>query len=136
MVKRKISAKRIIEDMRAGLNDEDLIEKYRLKPRTLQYIFRKMVQAGLMTDLEFYERSRLTESDVFRAFADESDGLLRCPDCGRPLPEHGVGCVFCLTMQDPTVRISPSGDLLGGSGSNVSGLTRTDLENDGKIRSE
>lgn len=120
MVKRKISAKKIIEDLRAGLNDDQLIEKYSLKPRTLQYIFRKMVQAGLMTDLEFYERSRLTESEVFRAFSDEPDALLRCPDCGRPLPEHGTGCVFCLTMEGLAFKTDPASELMEGAGGNVS----------------
>ncbi len=98
MIKRKIRAKKILQDVRHGLNDSQLIEKYEITPRTLQYIFRKLVQAGLMTDLEFYERSRLTESDVFRALSDEPDAVLKCPDCGEPLPEHGEECLFCQTI--------------------------------------
>lgn len=109
MLKRKIRAKKILQDVRAGLNDNQLIEKYGITARTLQYVFRKLVQAGLMTDLEFYERSKLTESDVFRAFSEEPDAVLRCPDCGEPLPEHGGDCLFCQTIDGTTKNSRTSG---------------------------
>ncbi len=106
MAKRKIKAKKIVEDVRAGLSDAQLMERHGLTPRTLQYVFRKLVQAGLMSDLDFYERSKLTESDVFRAFSDEADPVLRCPGCGQALSDRGEDCVFCITI-DSTTRASP-----------------------------
>jgi len=112
MLKRKIRAKKILQDVRAGLDDNQLIEKYEITARTLQYVFRKLVQAGLMTDLEYYERSKLTESDVFRAFSEEPDAVLRCPDCGEPLPEHGGDCMFCQTI-DGTTKNSRSSGVFG-----------------------
>lgn len=112
MLKRKIRAKKILQDVRAGLNDNQLMEKYEISSRTLQYVFRKLVQAGLMTDLEYYERSKLTESDVFRAFSEEPDAVLRCLDCGEPLPEHGGDCLFCQTM-DGTRKNLPAAGVFG-----------------------
>ncbi len=127
MVKRTISAKRILKDVRAGFHDDYLCEKYRITPRTLQYIFRKLVQAGLMTDLEFYERSRLTESDVFRAFSEEADGILRCPGCGQTLPEHGGECIFCLTV-DSTMKTSPPSEVFDDPGHRGSNLLQSGIE--------
>ncbi len=72
-------------------------------------VFQEAGQAGLMTDLEYYERSKLTESDVFRAFSEEPDAVLKCPDCGAPLPEHGGECMFCQTMGGTTKNSSASG---------------------------
>lgn len=108
MEKRKIRAKKIAQDVRSGLTDGELMEIYGLTPRTLRYLLTKLVQAGLITDLEFYERSRLTESDVFRAFSDETDAVLRCPNCGQCLPERGEDCVFCTTRESSREKPSYS----------------------------
>ncbi|AFM24492.1 hypothetical protein [Desulfomonile tiedjei] len=98
MAKRKIRAKDMVHDIREGLSDSQLIEKYGLTSRGLQYIFRKLVQTGLMTDLEFFERSKLTESEVFRAFSDHSSEVIKCPNCGQALSEQGDECIFCQTI--------------------------------------
>jgi hypothetical protein len=98
MAKRKIRAKDMVHDIREGLSDSQLIDKFGLTARGLQYIFRKLVQAGLMTDLEFFERSKLTESEVFRAFSDPSSEVIKCPNCGQSLSEQGDECIFCKTI--------------------------------------
>ncbi len=76
-MKRKISAKKFLKYVRAGLTDDQLMEKFRITSVILQYIFRKMIQSGLMSQFEFYARSKLRESDLFAAFSAETDGYLR-----------------------------------------------------------
>ena len=105
MAKRTIRARLVVEDIRAGLSDEQLIQKHEITSGALHSIFRKLVQSGLMTDLEFYERSRLAESEVFRAFSEEPDVILNCPDCGQRLPEYPAQCTFCQTIST-TVKAS------------------------------
>ena len=48
--KREINAKGILADIRAGLSDEELMKKYKLSTIGLESVFRKLVQAGAITD--------------------------------------------------------------------------------------
>lgn len=99
MGKRKIMAREIVSDLRLGLTNSQLMEKYRLRVEALRYICTKLVDAGLMTELELYERTNLTESDVFRAFSDASEPVLKCACCGSRLPEEGEECLVCKTVR-------------------------------------
>ena len=98
MRKRKISARQVISDLHAGLSDHELMAKYKLTVDSLRYIFKRLVESGLMTELEFYQRMDLTESDVFRALSDDPHHVLNCPRCGRPLPEDGEECSYCQSV--------------------------------------
>jgi len=95
---KKIKASEIMADVRSGVSDRDLAKKYRTTPDQLQYIFRRLVEAGLMSDLEFFDRTSLSDWDLIRAFSEESEALLNCRQCGKPLPENGLGCGFCRTI--------------------------------------
>jgi hypothetical protein len=95
MDKRKIRARQIVSDLSAGMNDRDLMEKYQVNLDSLRYLFKRLVESGLMTELQYYERMDLTESSVFRALSDKPDHILNCPRCGRPFPEDGDECEFC-----------------------------------------
>jgi uncharacterized protein (DUF433 family) len=44
--KRKISARELLTDVRAGLNDSNLMEKYQLDKEGLQYLLRRLVDSG------------------------------------------------------------------------------------------
>jgi hypothetical protein len=98
MSKRKIMAKEIVSDLRLGLTNSELMEKYRLRGEALRYICKRLIDAGLMTELEFYERTNLTESDVFRALSEASEPVLKCACCGSRLPEEGGDCVLCRSL--------------------------------------
>jgi hypothetical protein len=95
MGKRKIGAKQVLSDLRAGASNRELMEKYNINEGSLRYIFKRLVESGLMTELQYHERMDLTESDFFRAFADKPDHVLNCPRCGAHLPEDGQECTFC-----------------------------------------
>lgn len=95
MAKRKLSARQVITDLRAGLSNDELMEKYNISPESLRYVFKRLVEARLMTELQYYQRMDLTESDLFRAFSDTSDKVLNCPRCGAHLSDDGQKCRFC-----------------------------------------
>lgn len=97
--KRKISARELLLDIRAGLSDQELIEKYHLTHEGLQYLIRRLVEAGMLTQMELYARSCLSESDVTRAFGQEPDPVLKCPQCGAALPAGTASCPNCTTMR-------------------------------------
>ena len=51
-----ISAKDILEDIRAGCSDSELMRKYNLSARGLHRVFKKLVRAKVVTDTEISER--------------------------------------------------------------------------------
>jgi hypothetical protein len=131
-MKRKISGKEFLRDVRAGLTDDELMEKFRITSVTLQYIFRKLIQEGLMTHFEFYARSKLRESELFAAYSDEFEGYLRCPQCGQRLPDDGGECGSCesinLSVKSalPTAIFDYPGPSNSDSPSFQSGIPRKD----------
>jgi hypothetical protein len=94
MEKFKISAREIISDVKSGLSDSELESKYNISPDALQYVLRRLVDAGLITQLELYERTTLTKSDVLRALAAE-EHVFKCPICGKTIPTHMDECPHC-----------------------------------------
>lgn len=56
MKKRLIEAKQFVTDLRAGLDDEALMDKYALPARGLQEVFRSLLSAGLVAQEELDER--------------------------------------------------------------------------------
>lgn len=54
--KTPVSAKRVLADLKAGISDSDLKAKYGLTSRGLQSLFRKLVVAGLVTDIDLQKR--------------------------------------------------------------------------------
>ncbi len=66
--KRKIKAKLFVKDLRDGMGDRELMEKYSLSADQLRVIFRKLVDAGAINEMELYMRSSLTDSAITKAF--------------------------------------------------------------------
>jgi len=56
MAKRKIVARQAVGDIRAGMDDSALMEKYSLSPSGLQSLFDKLVSAGLIDVSEMQDR--------------------------------------------------------------------------------
>lgn len=60
----KISAKEVLSDIKSGMDDEGIMEKYDLTYRQLQGLFRKMIKAGYVSPLELAQRLCVTRSQV------------------------------------------------------------------------
>jgi hypothetical protein len=75
MATRKISARKVLGDVRLGLNDLELMNKYNLTSKQLEDILRQLVEVGVITHMELYERTRLSDTQITKAFVDGQDFL-------------------------------------------------------------
>jgi hypothetical protein len=55
--KRKIKAKELVNDIRAGIGDSQLMEKHRLSAKGLQGVFKKLVDARAIRPKELFNRA-------------------------------------------------------------------------------
>lgn len=58
MAKKNINAKEILADIKAGMKNHALMEKYWLSEKGLQSVFKKLVTFKAISHSELYERSR------------------------------------------------------------------------------
>ncbi|MEW6348398.1 MAG: hypothetical protein AB1646_05015 [Thermodesulfobacteriota bacterium] len=70
MGKKKINAKDLVKDIRAGLDDDDLMLQYDLTPQELERVFGKLVEADFITVVELHERAKLSDTQVTKAFVE------------------------------------------------------------------
>ncbi len=68
--KRKIKAKAFVMDLRNGMGDRELMEKYALSESQLQKVFQRLVDAGAIDEMELFMRTSLDDSIIIKAFAD------------------------------------------------------------------
>ncbi len=62
--KRVVNAKDIVEDIRAGMSDKDLMTKYRLSSKGRQSAFTKLINNRIVTVEEVYGQPRSTDDDT------------------------------------------------------------------------
>jgi hypothetical protein len=55
--KRRIDTKELVADIRSGVSDVELMEKYKLSSRGLQRVFNKLVDSGSVTSADVSSRS-------------------------------------------------------------------------------
>lgn len=96
--KRRIPARELAHEVRGGLSDEQLRNKYDLTAAALQYLLKRLVHSGLITEMELFERTALSESDLMRAFSDRGETVLNCPICGKALLDGVDQCWNCDTL--------------------------------------
>jgi hypothetical protein len=61
---RMISGREFLKDVRAGLDDETIMQKYGLNQRQLQRLLRDLINAGAASILELSGRLMVTESQI------------------------------------------------------------------------
>jgi hypothetical protein len=66
---RKVSALELVSDVRSGMDESAMMQKYSLTSRELQKLFRKIISAGLMSAQELADRLKITESQLTEVFA-------------------------------------------------------------------
>ncbi len=75
MEKRKIKAVKIASDVHAGMGDTYLMEKYDLTAKQLEQVLRKLLEVNLISDMQLYERTSLSDSQITRAFMDTQNAF-------------------------------------------------------------
>ncbi len=88
MSKRTINAKQAVRDIRLGLSDSEMMEKYELSSRGLQSLFEKLIEEGLVDSRDVEERVPLHSRTV-------AVQLYRCPACQMPQFEPFDVCPQC-----------------------------------------
>ena len=87
--KRKIKAKPFVRDLRTGMGDRELMEKYTLSESQLHKLLHKLVEAGAIDEMELFMRTSLDDSTITRAFVDNQCAMEEMGYKGkiRPLPD-------------------------------------------------
>jgi hypothetical protein len=67
LVTRIIKTREVIADIRDGMNDLELSEKYELTPVGLESLLGHLVDSGLIGERELEDREQLTGSQIMRA---------------------------------------------------------------------
>jgi len=67
--------KDLARDVQAGMGDDLLMEKYHLNSRQLERLLRNLVEADLITSMQLYERTSLSDSQVTRAFLETEKAI-------------------------------------------------------------
>ncbi|HMK37346.1 MAG TPA: hypothetical protein VK463_19890 [Desulfomonilaceae bacterium] len=73
MPKKKISANELLTDIRAGMDDAGLMEKYGISAKGILTVMNTLIWKGLMSPSELAERRSLAKT-VFMP-------VLKCPAC-------------------------------------------------------
>lgn len=110
MEKKRLSAKEVLKDIRAGMSDQELMDKYDLSPGGLQSLFEKLMKAGLLTQDHLDRRtsgSQGTNTGTQRRIDDPTVTLKEqamhvppafkflCPACKAPHTEEYAVCPQC-----------------------------------------
>jgi len=90
MSKRQLSAREILQDIRAGMDDTALMDKYRLSAQGLQGVFKKLIAAGVIKQAEVDRRASPRKQTVNPAW--------KCPACGKPQPREFEECPDCAVI--------------------------------------
>ena len=95
--KRKVSAKEILADIRAGVDDEGLMEKYQLSPQELQVVFGKMISGGVFTTDDLVRRATGGEKKAARSELSQQtkEPGWQCPICRKSQKEPFEKCPEC-----------------------------------------
>jgi hypothetical protein len=67
--------KDVVRDVQGGMEDTLLMEKYDLNPKQLETMLRKLLEAGLITHMQLYERTSVSDSLITRAFVEAGTAI-------------------------------------------------------------
>jgi hypothetical protein len=73
VAKRTIKGKKIASDVHAGMGDTALMTKYDLTPKQLEKVLRMLLDYDLITHMQLYERTSLSDSTVTKAFMEAEE---------------------------------------------------------------
>ncbi len=73
-MKREIKAKQAVKDIRSGMDDLTMMEKYKITDKGLRSLFRKLVSAGLLRQNEIEGRDATFVSTITLDLEDLGPG--------------------------------------------------------------
>ncbi len=93
-VKRKLSAKQVVEDIRSGMDGTELKRKYGLSDMALQSLCTKLLAAGALTEDEIGQL-RLQRDTAKESPQGPAKAIWHCPACNTPQPTEMAECPAC-----------------------------------------
>jgi hypothetical protein len=75
VAKKKIKVKEFVTDVRKGMDDPTLMSKYGLSSKELEDVFQKLVEVDFITIVELWERARLSETGITKAFLEAQNAI-------------------------------------------------------------
>ncbi len=72
---RVIRSKEFVKDIRSGMADSEISEKYGLTVHDFDRVMEYLVDAGLITKGELLERQHLSDSQIIRAFVESCEDI-------------------------------------------------------------
>jgi hypothetical protein len=69
----KIKAREMVADVRSGMGDTVMMHKYGLSEKQLEGALRKLVELDLISYMQLYERTSLSDSQITKAFVDSAE---------------------------------------------------------------
>jgi hypothetical protein len=90
--KKKISAREVLADIRAGMTDSQLELKYNISNRSLRMVYRKLVAAGVLTEDELPTAEPDTKTDSPESF---QTCYVYCPSCKSVQAPGATECSVC-----------------------------------------
>jgi hypothetical protein len=98
--KRKIKAKLFVKDLRDGVGDRELMEKYTLSEGQLHKVFRRLVDAGLIDEMELFMRTSLSDSTFTKAFVVTQCSVQECDNLEEITPPREVETPSQVAMKE------------------------------------
>lgn len=87
MEKKRVKASEVLADIRGGLTDQALMQKYGLSEKGLDSLFKKLLASGLFEQSEWENRKAVSEKIIEIAW--------KCPACGKPQTREYRECPAC-----------------------------------------
>ena len=75
--RRKIKAKEFVADLRSGMTDESLMEKYVVSSDQFQELLRMAVDSSLISEEELHERLSVSNTAITKAFLELQEAAQR-----------------------------------------------------------
>ncbi len=109
--KRIIKAKPLVRDVRDGMSDRKLMEKYSLSHYQLQKVFQRLVDAGAIDEMEIFIRTSLDDSTIIKALAQTQKAVPQNDNLDEITPAYDLKVPTDITV---TEKVKSLGKTLGG----------------------
>lgn len=93
--KLRISSKQIVEHIRSGKDDEWLRQEYGLSEKGLESVYKKLVDAGALSEAEVPNRNASGTSHAGASPDTQRFQESRCPSCNAAMPSQADECPVC-----------------------------------------
>lgn len=93
--KQKISAIQLLSDIRSGMTDALLKEKYGLSDKGVESVYKKLAKAGYLSEEEVLTRSAATGNRDQATVGHSSGPSWECPSCHAPQASEQSECPVC-----------------------------------------